>query len=299
MTEAKQGSAQERLLLIRSLPTLDGLDDDGAAYLAECARTVTAPAGSVLHEEGQPLDRVWVVLEGALRSVRDGVEVAVVRPPFGLGFLSVAAQDAEGVRAEVLEPSRLLELPADAIEELRDSNFSYGRNALRNLARNLLDLRGSLPSREGFVRGRDRFEWPTPLSLVDRLRFYRRKGLLASVSMEAVVDLARAVEEVPLVEGQVLWERGAPPDYAVRIVHGRVRCATDESEVEVGDDFALGVLELLSDEPRRYRATVSESGRGLRFSAHSFLGVLEVHRGVLQELMALFARSTLKRGWAP
>lgn len=299
MAEAAQGTVQERLLVLRSLSTFRGLDDDGAAYLAQCARTFTAQRGEVLHEEGQPLDRVWVVLEGALLSSRKGVEIARVRPPFGVGFLSVSARDEDGVRAEVIEPSRLMEIPAETIDELMESNFSYARSALRNMAGNLLDLRGNLPSKEGFVRQGAIPDWPRPMSLVDRLRFYRAKGLLSTVNMEAVVDLARAVQEVPLVEGEVLWDQGASADHAVRILHGRVRCTNQNDGIEVGDDFALGVLEVLSEEPRRYRATVSESGRGLQFTANDFLNVLEVHRSVVQQLISLFARSTLKQGRSP
>lgn len=284
------------MLVIRSLPSFVAVDDDGLAYLAQRARLIEAQPGDVLREEGDPATQGWVLVEGAVQTSKDGQPLARVEAPGVLGLLSVAAGDERGVRAEVVAPSRMLEIPIEVPSELMESNFSFARNVLRNLARNLLNLRGNLPATADFERTESPTDWPDPLTLVDRIRIIRDRGLFASVNMEAAIDLARHTRSVELVEGEVLWEVGEPADRGLRILQGQIECSTDEGEVRVGDRFALGVLEMLADVPRRYRARVAEGGRAVEFGTDAFLDVLEGHPGVLQELIASFAQSTLKQG---
>jgi CRP-like cAMP-binding protein len=287
---------QERMLMLRSIPSFSAVDDAGLAYLAQRARQMEASPGDVLREQGQPSAHGWILLKGAVRTVRDGQLVNVVEAPGVLGLLSVAARDEGGVRAEVIAQSQLLEVPIEATNELMESNFSFARNVLRNLSRHLLDVRGNLPARTDFERTKPPPRWPDPMTWVDRLRSVRAHGVFANVNMEAAVDLARSTHAVRLETGQVLWEAGDLPDVGFRVLHGQISCATEGGSVRVGDGFALGVLEMFADIPRQYRAQVVEEGRALRFDADVFLGVLEIHPGVLSELVAGFAQSSLERG---
>jgi CRP-like cAMP-binding protein len=287
---------QERMLMLRSIPSFSAVDDPGLAYLAQRARQMEASPGDVLREQGQPSTHGWILLKGSVRTIRDGQLVNVVEAPGVLGLLSVAARDEGGVRAEVIAESQLLEVPIEATNELMESNFSFARNVLRNLSRHLLDVRGNLPARTDFERTRPPARWPDPMTWVDRLRSVRAHGVFADVNMEAAVDLARSTHAVRLETGQILWEAGDPPDVGFRVLHGQINCATEGGSVRVGDGFALGVLEMFADIPRQYRAQVVEEGRALRFDADVFLGVLEIHPGVLLELVAGFAQSSLERG---
>ena len=127
-----------------------------------------------------------IVERGAVRVRRRGTEIAVVRRGRGVGFLSILARDENGICAEAIEDSATFEFPAEALLQAYEEDFNFLRNAIRNLARGLLDDRGSLPTRDGIQPPieegvlRDR-----PRTLVERILLLKDAGIFDGKNLDA------------------------------------------------------------------------------------------------------------------
>ena len=75
--------------LLAACPLFKGIDAQGLAALAEMATPVEFPAGHVIARQGDIRTGFFVIIQGAVRVVRDGEAVARLGPGEFFGELSV------------------------------------------------------------------------------------------------------------------------------------------------------------------------------------------------------------------
>jgi len=298
LSESEASSAHDRMLLVRSLPSFAGVDEEAVLFLAERSRVKSFRAGDVVLEEGHPPSTVHIVIEGRLVSTRAGERVTVVGRSRGVGLLALLARDERGTRVVADEDTVTLAVSASDLLDAFEENFSFVRNSLRLTSRGLLDKRGKLPAppNSGAVELGEYREQPK--TLVELLIEYsNRGGIFANSNLPAVVELLRHVAEVRLPAGTVLWRVGDPASYWVRIDYGCIRCTSpDGVSVDVGHNFVLGIMDALGQMPRSFEAR-AETEVVLHWTdLDPFLVVLENHFELARELVSRFAKALLAPG---
>src|SRR6478609_6147080 len=87
---------RDRVLLLRSLELLRGLDDDGVHLLAEHAHNRVYRKGKVLSREGEQPTSFHIVVEGGVTVTRQG-RTAAVEAGHSVGMLAIAASAPTGL----------------------------------------------------------------------------------------------------------------------------------------------------------------------------------------------------------
>ena len=118
----------------------EGVDADGMARIAAVAVQVDFPADHVIARHGEIGTGFFVVVEGAVRVVRDGETVATIGPGDFFGELSVL--DGRPRTASVIAdgPTTCLALPTWEFEAVLRDEPSVAIAILRELAGRLRDL---------------------------------------------------------------------------------------------------------------------------------------------------------------
>jgi CRP-like cAMP-binding protein len=289
---SRQG-LRDRLLVLRSIDLFDGFDDAALLLLTEHARTTSYPAGAVISEDDAAPRAMHVVTAGRVTVVRNGHEAS-----FGsgtaFGVLALLARQPAGL-ARAAEETRVLEIPAAALEGAIDENFSGLRSMLRVVGGAVLKARGNLPADPLAERKVEEGSYhEEPRSFVERL-IQLRSGPFGYMNLEALVDLARSMREVRMAEGQLLWSVGDASTHAYHLDYGRVRCTSrDGRHVDVGRGFTIGVLDVWGSQGRVYEARAETQLIGYQIDFENFINLLETHREVGIDILRGFARSLLE-----
>jgi len=287
---------RDRVLLLRSQPLLDALDDAGLLLLAEHGYTVSYADGDVVCAAGEPARAVHVVVDGALRVSRAGADAVEHVAGEAYGALPLLARRptplvvARGV-------TRTLQVPATAWEAALIENHSMMRNVLRVMGASVLGLRDSLPADPKLPRVLDEGRYYTePRSFVTRL-IDLRQSPFGHMHLDALVDLARHMVEVRYPAGALIWSVGDPSSHSLHIDVGRVRCtAPDARHVDVAHGFTIGVLDVWGAHVRVYEARAETPVIAFRIDFEGFLALLEVHPEVGLQLLRGFAAELLGTG---
>jgi len=297
LTEMPLRSMRDRFLLIRSLPTFAGLDEDALTLLVEHARSRTFRAGETVVAEGEPLRAAHIVIEGQITSKRKGKLLAVVTRGRGVGMLSIMARDPAGVHAVADVDTLTLTIPSDVMLDAIETNFAVARNTLRLCASSLVKKRGHLPAPPDrpppFSMGEYHARPRTMVELLIDLR--ANPGILADCNIDALISVARSVEEIRVEPGHLFWKIGEPSSHWLRVSYGRVRCTSaDGKAVDVGSRFVLGVMDALGNEPRSYEARAETNVIAFQTQLESFLSLLENHFDLARDFIAMLAMAVLE-----
>lgn len=293
LSQGTRVSLRDRVLLLRSQSTFDGLDDDGLRLLAEHGRTAAYRDGQVVTAEGEPPRLVFAVVEGEIVVSRKGKVVTVRGAGDAFGALPILAREPS-MLATARGETRTLELPAAAFESALIENHSLLRNTMRVLGASILSMRASLPADPAAPRVVDEGTYdPRPRTLVQRL-LQLRQSPFGHLNLEALVDFARHMTEVRYPAGHRIWSAGEASDYSLHVDAGRVRCTTpDGSSVAVGSGFTFGVLDVWGTRRRAYEARTETPVIAARIDFDRLLTLLEIHPEVGLEMLRGFARDLI------
>lgn len=288
-----RASLRDRVLVLRSVDTLAGLDDEGLALLAEHGVRRTYVAGDVITEEGDPPRMIAVIVEGQVTITRKGRPPVVFRQGDGFGMLTVMAEQPVG-RAVADTSVVTLEIPAAAFRVALEENFSLLRNSLRIMSLALGRARGNLPADADNPPKMDLGAYyENPRTLVEQL-IELRKGPFVQMNIDALVDLARRMIEVRVPAGHTFWSAGEASRFALHVEYGCVRCtAPDGKHVDIGQDFTIGVMDVWSNQPRSYTAKTETPVIGYRIDYEDFLVICEMHLSVGLDMLRGLARQFL------
>jgi CRP-like cAMP-binding protein len=290
-------SVRDRVLLLKSLPSFAALDDDAAVMLAEHARARRFRAGETLLVEGEPVPRVYILIDGQVTSMRKGIRVATVQRSRGVGFISALAGDTNGVHVVADHDTLTLEIPAEALVNAFEENFSLARNSLRLSAAALVKKRGNLPAPADRPPPFDMGTWrDRPRTLVELLIEMRDGSRLYKKSnLDALIAVARKTTEIRADAGDVFWNIGDRSTFWIRPDYGRVRCTSADGRfVDVGKRFVLGIMDSLGQVDRSYAARAETQVIAYRLELEPFLTVLETHYELAREMISVVATALLE-----
>lgn len=192
----------ERELFLRStigrnLPTRE---------LAELLRDASFEAGSLIYREGEPADEIFFVRRGRVALSRAGTVPRELGPGAVIGVFDVQQDRPRSRTALALTDVELLTLSSEDQLELLEDSFEHTRGLIR-LTSTRLDEFGRYG---GGARepGETLAPKPEPLLLIERVFTLRDTPAFRKASIQALVSLAPAADELRLGAGERLFEPG-------------------------------------------------------------------------------------------
>jgi CRP-like cAMP-binding protein len=291
-------SPVERLLYLKSLPTLSGLPSAELASLADRAVERFFSKGAVLLREGRPVDAIYLVVEGALAVRRRGRFVTRVGPGAGVGGLGLFARDPDGAQVLAEEDTLTLELDSDTLLEVLEDRFPVLLQIVRDIARQVVDLITRL--RLDPTAGAAPFQLPVDpsreLDLVERIFFLRKMAVFERASINALAELSRQTTQVRFAHGITLWHEGDPAPGIYLVLSGTIR-ATSEGrglDFRFGPGSAVGAVEATADQPRFYDAVTETEVVALQGNNEALIDVFEDNFEMAMDYLAVLARFMLR-----
>src|SRR5262245_15878524 len=125
---------------ISGIPLFTGISEQSAAAVAAGGLT-DAPAGQVLAQSGDPGIGMFVVLDGSVVVERGTLHIEMQRHDF-FGELALLVPGSPHVaRVRALTDTRLLTIPRETFETLLETEPSFVRALLREVAARLVQAR--------------------------------------------------------------------------------------------------------------------------------------------------------------
>jgi ATP:ADP antiporter, AAA family len=263
---------------VRVVPLFAALSVDELFRIAQAGEEVRHPAGRDLCYSGTPPVDVLFLLEGGAQAIDGPSSDAEILPPAVIGFEDVLQGTALRSTVRAIAPTVCFRIAADDFMTMVSDNVL--------LAQSLFGLL--------LANDRPRVPFAAPQMLTDdaspgaasAARLLRRDPLLARASAAQLLALTAIAPEVPLREGTVLFDVGAPPS-VYQIVQGEVFLERPGASPEIAPAGAtLGVADTLAGTASGWRATVTKEGRALRLDRDELFSVLADHVDLMQGLFS-------------
>lgn len=291
----------DRILYLRSLPSIGEVSTEDLASMAEYLQERTFRKGQALIPGDRPVGSIHFVVSGMVRAKFRGVTVGVVEPPEGVGLNGFLSRQPSGYEAIAEVDTRTLAIDTDAVVGILEDRFALMYGWIRQLAAQLLDAHELLPqSTKELVN--DEGDGPTtPLDLVERLVRMSTHGAFTNSNLDAVMAVARRQVERRWQAGERIWNEGDPSDCGFVIRHGRVRCWSNSGDRSFGGGpgFGLGFLEGFAGVPRPVNAEAETEVVALIDQISTIVDVLEDNSDMAFDLSASLATDLLGRLGAP
>jgi CRP-like cAMP-binding protein len=297
VAEARLVPPLERMLHIKRIPMLADLPSSEIAVLADAADERRFARGEVVFREGEPVGSLHFVVRGRLATRRRGQSTGLVGPGGGVGALSLFARDPIGAEVVADEDTLTLEIDADAAWEVLEDRFPILHHIMRETSRHAVDLlvRFRLDPSAGMPAAASARLGEGGIDLVDRIFFLRGLSVFRRSSITALADLARAIAQVRLDPGVVLWREGEPSTSIFLIGSGTLR-ATSAAGVDFrpGPGFPLGALESLGERPRWYDVVTETPVVAMQGHMGALVDVFEDNFEMAMDYLAVVAQSMLR-----
>lgn len=219
---------------VRALPMFSGLDDHSYAAITGSAFLQRFPANTQLLLEGDPVDFLYVLLEGQVElsgSWNDKETVLTILRPVSTFILAAVVLDAEALMAaRVLERSEMLMIPGEAIRARMDDDAAFSVAVARELAgcyRGLVRTIKNQKLRSGVERLANYLLQLRERNGSDRFTLPHEKRILASLLGMAPENLSRAFQTLRPYGVDV---QGA--EVSLRLVADLLRLAKPDALIE-------------------------------------------------------------------
>jgi CRP-like cAMP-binding protein len=292
--EHRRVAALERLLHLRRVPLIGSLPPADLSVMADYARERFFAKGERALRAGQPVDAVYVVIEGMLGVARDGRYLGGALPGSGVGGLGLVARDTAGIDAVAEEDTLTLELDRDSILEMLEDHFPILRHMIRETCRLFIsswrryphDIK-SIPRSPSALTSTDK-----DLDLIDRIVFFRQTPHFARGSLNALAELSRGLVEMHIEEGTVLWREGEVGQTALLLVAGEIHCSSKKTGVDfhVRPGAATGILDALAGVPRWHDAVTTSRVVAMGGDIEGMYDVFEDNFEMAADYLAVVAR---------
>src|ERR1700694_4799702 len=100
----------EKVIALEAVELLKNLTPDQLSRIASIAREVKCAPGKTILEPSQPLDALYVIIDGAVEITRNGQVLHVARPYEVLGSWALFDEEPIPMTAEAVEDTRLLRI---------------------------------------------------------------------------------------------------------------------------------------------------------------------------------------------
>jgi CRP-like cAMP-binding protein len=290
-----------RMLHLRQIPVATMVPNPVLRELAHAMRDRTFPAGRKVLHQGEPMDAMYLLTEGALSLTRNkGAEnenepFGEIKAPQTVGFLPILARQPTPYDAVARGEVRALELPTDTLLDLMADHFELLAATLRYFAERLWLEFQELPAAALGIAPVD--VGPIPegkIDLAPRILLFRKTSGFATANVNALAVLSRQVEEVRLPADTPLWQAGDVGDRVLFIVKGSMKCVTpDGREFRYGTGTGAGGIEALANRPRWYSATTETPLVGFWGHTENLFDLFEHQLRMAMDFISMLARAQI------
>jgi CRP-like cAMP-binding protein len=130
----------EKVIALEGVELLKNLTPDQLSRIATIAREVKHPPEKVILEPVQPMDALYVVIDGAVELSRNGEPLHVARQNEVLGAWALFDDDPLPVTAKTLEDTRLLRIGRDDFYDLLSDNVEITASVFSTLIKRFRKL---------------------------------------------------------------------------------------------------------------------------------------------------------------
>jgi len=296
-------SPLDRILFLKAQPYLEGQPPGLLTALASYTEEQFYPAGSLIREADQPIDRILFLARGRVamagKSAGHSPAKEVEAPGLiGLAHHFAGVEHTPSVRVSM--DTLCLEITTTDLDQILEDHFSLLHQfAMKNAAEVLASherLGDDRPSEAGFEL---EFQGATPihLDLVERLAQARHAPFLSGTNLTVLGQLLRMETPRRVERGEAIWKEGDPVDSMALVLDGCFRSEGRFGSAIAPSGSTLGAWEILSDSPR-FEGWVAESpSRVLSIRKDLFTDLLEDHFEFAQAYLRRSALKTLE-AWA-
>jgi hypothetical protein len=136
-------SLLDRAVALRTVDAFRGVTTDQLALIAAIAHERVLPEGSVLFDEGQPPDSLFVVLDGQVALSRQGKPMGAIAGGEALGTWSLLDDEPRQARAVAAGgPIRVLAIDREDFFDVLAEHNEISRSLMRDLVGRLRTLAG-------------------------------------------------------------------------------------------------------------------------------------------------------------
>ncbi len=292
----------DRILYLRSLPMFGRRSFEFLARLADHLEERHFRQGQVVAPADRPVDSVYFIVSGQVRTTYKGSTIAVVQPPYGLGFAAALSRVADSYEAIAEVDTQTLRLDRDVFLNLMEDDFSFTLATIRWVTGDVLRARDQLPPKDSDEE-EDSAHLPSypgqPLNLVERLVWMvRSSSVFANSNIDSVMAICRRQSERRWQDGERLWSKGDLAPFGLSILKGAVHCWGDEDQREFtgGVGFGVGYLDGLAGNGRYLNARAQGELIALVDDIETLVDVFEDNFSLASDLLATLCATNLEIG---
>lgn len=134
----------------KALYILGDLNDQDIAWLAEVGDRLTVPGGTPVIREGEPVDQLFVVIDGSLEVLLGPARIAELGPGDILGEMSLIEKRPPTASVRTLSDCRILAVPQDRLRAELEHNQGFAARFYRAIAVFLSDRLRSTVGQLGY-----------------------------------------------------------------------------------------------------------------------------------------------------
>jgi CRP-like cAMP-binding protein len=288
-----QHELTERLLLLRGVPVFRSMTSADLARVAETMETRTFSRGEIMLREDAPPRSMFLGVLGTVTMRRKGKRIGTVRAPGAVGFLSILARNAGGSEAVAESYVESYELTADVLDDIFEDHFQVLLGTIIWVAERLMVETREQPPQEFHPPPfpLEQMIGDRELGLVERIFLLRSTMVFDSANVNSVARLARAMDEVRVPAGKVIWEPGDPATGPYLIVKGmgRLLWNDDMAQQKVGPSYVVGGAESLVGVRRWNRFEMDGPGVLLKGSREALIDMFEDDHAAAMHFLSVAA----------
>jgi CRP-like cAMP-binding protein len=305
MTRRTMVESVERIVYLRSLPSLSELCRRALELIAVSARECHFRRGATLVSEGDVSTRVHFIVDGAVQIDRAGRPFATRRSRTSVGWLSTLAGVEAAYSARATSDTLTLCLDQDSVADLCEDplhGFAILHANLRTIAAEICRAVAESPASTSAFRivpdglpgwrPADRSS-AKPSDWVERMLHLRALPLFRDANLDGIAELARGLEETRIEPRERLWAPGEPIGAPLHVVAGCVSCRRDGQVHRFGPGTLLGFPHALASVAHEGTVVADTEVLALRANAEHLLDVIEDNTDIGLEALGALARQRL------
>lgn len=130
----------EKVIALEAVELLKNLTPDQLSRIASIAKEVRFPPGRPLLEPNQPLDALYVIIDGSVELSRNSDVLHVARQYEVIGSWALFDEDPIPVTAKTVEDTRLLRITRDDFYDLLSDNMEIAASIFSTLVKRFRKL---------------------------------------------------------------------------------------------------------------------------------------------------------------
>ncbi len=281
----------DRVLLLRSLPMLEGLSPTHLAAVAQHTQERFFAAGTTLQSADDSSEAVYLIVEGEVAVRRQGRPARRARPGAAVGFIETLSRSEQPLEVLAMTDTVTLEFDADAQIDVCEEHFPVVMQYVGFLARSIASelQQRALASFEP-IPLIAAHEYGDRINFVERVLVLSRSRVFSTGCLDALCELAQHVVETSWDDGDRIWSIDEPAESFYLIVSGSVTCRSPSEKVFTSHPGrAIGIYETLYRGDRWNDARSQGRSVALRIDVEPFIDILEDHSDLALDFMALLA----------